>query len=106
MILVMCRQCWNRFGAPQIISPEIIRAAELVNAIYNESEVGIPLHTWLDDWNIESPWYPWPEHRSIVSAEIWQIAEDLCSLAEKMTIPERASFLALASGYFEKEEEI
>jgi hypothetical protein len=100
----MCESCWEKFGSPQIVTPQIIKAASLVNKIYTDNSVGWPLHTWLDDWNIEGTWYPWPDSRERVPPEIWQIAKDLCAIANQMTIAERASFLALASGYFEIKE--
>lgn len=97
----MCEQCWAEYGSPEIVNDRIIHAASLVNVIYTHNLVGMPLHVFLDDWNIEGDWQLWQDHKTKVSEECWEAAEELREIALSMTISERASFLALAKGYFE-----
>lgn len=48
----MCRECWESYGGPRV-TREIINAAELITAVYQENAVGGNLHVIIDDWNID-----------------------------------------------------
>ncbi|GIH07440.1 hypothetical protein Rhe02_55070 [Rhizocola hellebori] len=57
----MCVDCWNEAGQPANWTPEIAEALALVRELYAIHPTGGPLHTTLDDWNIDgdriTPWY-------------------------------------------------
>jgi hypothetical protein len=97
----MCRQCWAGYGSPEIVNDQVLHAAALIRAVYEDNSVGMPLHVQLDDWGIDGEWYPWRGHKSKVSKECWTAAEELCKLMPRMSLVERASALALCDGYFE-----
>lgn len=96
----MCRTCWEEHGSPTNRSPTIDKAVQLIYIIYEDNEVGMPLHTALDDWNIETKWERWSDHQDAVSEIAWEAAGDLCDIMNAMTIEDRASALAYASAYF------
>lgn len=57
----MCYGCWQEALEdagltsvdPDVISPEIVAAAEAVRALYEFNCVGGPMHIVTDDWNLE-----------------------------------------------------
>jgi len=102
----MCEQCWEDYGKPSHTSPEIEYAVELIAKIYDFSVVAIPPHSWLDDWNIEHEWYPWPLHRAETPDDVWAVAEELSSLMNSLPIEDRAAALAHANGYTSHESVI
>lgn len=95
----MCQTCWKEFGSPTNKSPDIFCAVRLMEIIYDDNEVGMPLHTALDDWGIEGVWERWPDHQKIVSPGAWEAAGALCMLMNRLSVEDRASALALFSGY-------
>lgn len=95
----MCYQCFLEFGAPLHTSPQIEEAKAMIDFIVTENGSARPLHTAIDDWNIENEWKPWPDHRELVSAECWQVAEKLSKLMNSMPILDRAAALGQACGY-------
>lgn len=95
----MCYRCFVEFGAPVHTSQQIEEAAAMIDFICTENPSARPLHTAIDDWNIEVEWKPWPDHRDKVSAECWDVAERLSKLMNSMSIPDRAAALGQACGY-------
>lgn len=105
----MCQGCYLEYGQPSLDSKEINHAAQLIRIIYQESGTGGPLHSILDDWNIEN------EHMEIhenllterernYSDRLAQTSRDLLEIFKKMTVPERASSLARAEGFIKLRE--
>lgn len=95
----MCKACWKDRDSPSNDSVEIRWAVWLISLIYTDNSVGMPLHTALDDWNIEGTWEPWSEHKSTVSPLCWEAAVKLCEIMNKLNVADRASALARSSGY-------
>lgn len=95
----MCYRCFVEFGAPVHTSPQIEEAAQLIDFICAENPSARPLHTSIDDWNIEVEWKPWPDHQELVSPECWEVAVKLSALMNSMSIPDRAAALGQACGY-------
>ena len=57
----MCYGCWEKGGRPELDSPAIRRAVELMGKVYEFSGVGGNLHIVLDDWNIDDDDLDWCE---------------------------------------------
>lgn len=55
----MCRSCWNELGRPTSEDPAVIRAAEAIAALYDETFSGGALHIVTDDWNLEDDTLQW-----------------------------------------------
>jgi hypothetical protein len=85
----MCSGCWEIYGKPAIVTPAILRAAQLAREC---DEYG-PLHILLEDWNIEDEHFPYLRSEMRSPAEI-----ELIELMAPMTLEERASVLALEWG--------
>ena len=99
----MCQGCWEEYGSPTDDSPEIRRAAYLIDLIYETEVTGAPLHVELDDWNIDDDcWVPYPPARDegwLEDPSKWDVAVELCELMKAMSLRERASAMARGHGY-------
>lgn len=121
----MCIDCWNERGRPANWSPEIGRALGLVTELYEIHPTGGPLHTSIDDWNLEYevvPWYGgWSDedlealwYGGVLIADLdsgapavveglgrstRQICDELAALLSSMQVEDRASVLAYHWGY-------
>lgn len=49
----MCVDCWREAGSPTERTPETGRLVELIGKLYEIHPTGGPLHTTLDDWNVD-----------------------------------------------------
>lgn len=88
----MCCGCYAEAGWPRDFTPEVVRAATLIN---KTDEFG-PLHIIVGDWNLED------DHIAYCAAidEPKSDAERcLIQLLLPMTMLERATAMALADGY-------
>jgi hypothetical protein len=57
----MCGDCWEQHGAPTDWTPQTARFIELHDALYDLEPMGGPLHSVLDDWNLDDEIEPyWP----------------------------------------------
>lgn len=105
----MCGTCYEGYGSPSIVNDRTRHGADLAAKVYEFSAVGGNAHIVLDDWNIEDGHIRWcldnalPEnfHESS-EAEIAATRECLDAFAA-MSIPERASALAILDGLIEVE---
>ena len=107
-----CTECVEVYGYPVPVTPEIRYAAQLVRTIYRHSCVGIPLHIYLDDWNIDiDVWEPYPDYDMFIADTVdddgsnlgmaedaWSAAVELCRVVSTMTLTERAMFMFLDNG--------
>jgi hypothetical protein len=100
----MCSACWSEEGEPAINTPAVREAAAAVEAVYNHSCVGGNLHIVLDDWNIEDDSLEFCRvqiERGDHGTEEERATERRChDLMRALSVPERASALALYSGYW------
>lgn len=56
----MCVECWKIAGSPTTWNNQTAQAGELLTQLYTIHPVGGPLHTAVDDWNLDgtiTPWY-------------------------------------------------
>lgn len=102
----MCITCWKEYGGHSHTSPEIEKAVKLIHKIWDDNEVSMPLHTEIDDWNIEAVWEPWPEHKPpVVSQDAWDAAVELSALMNSFPIEDRCAAMARADYYIMREVE-
>jgi hypothetical protein len=99
----MCVSCWQDHGSPAIINDDVIKAANLVKAIYEYNLVGSNCHVVVDDWNLQS------EHieeclkslpnnlHKVSDSQLAGEKECLLSL-QNLSLPERYSALAIGEG--------
>lgn len=98
----MCEECYEEYGRPEIFNEVTMLAANLIERVYSFSGSGGNLHIQLDDWNIQDRYFNEFEVWRDDSTDEQIMAEKECFLALKaMTLPERASALAIAEGYIQ-----
>ena len=97
----MCYACWDELGKPAILNAKTRALPSLIKAVYAEPTGGSGglLHIVLDDWNIENDSIAYcadeANHSRLMTA-----AESACiDHMFDMTIEERASGMALESGW-------
>lgn len=88
----MCERCWDNCGQPTNWTPQIADALKLVRELYAEHPTGGPLHTELDDWNIEGRF--WPATDGSFDAATMQLAKHIATAFNAMPLEDRASVLA------------
>ena len=101
----MCIGCWQEYGAPTLVNENTIRAAGLIDRIYEFDCSGAYLHVVIDDWNLDD---------DCLSCSARHLAEDVsgdyapaeleaqreCLTAlQALTEDERATALAIHSGF-------
>lgn len=98
----MCEGCYEEHGSPKIFNRTTLLAAKLIERVYGFSEMGGNLHIHLDDWNIEDEYFDEFKVDRHDSSEDQVRAERECFwILKLMTLPERASALAIAHGYIQ-----
>ncbi len=98
----MCYGCWQEYGSPQIINPQVVMACGLARKVEDLTCNGGNLHIQLEDWNIEDEHWDKYEIYDEHTTGQQRTAEEACFEAFKnLTLEERASALALREGYFE-----
>ena len=103
----MCYTCYKEYGKPEIVNDKTIKAAELVQQIYEYNSAGSNCHIVLDDFNIEDGSIDWclseglgvNIHKS--SKEQLDVERECLMSFKDMTVEERASALAIAEGWIE-----
>lgn len=100
----MCYSCYEDYGKPTLVTPEIQEAAWLVEKVYEFSAVGGNLHIVVDDWNIEDSSLDFCDR--YIDAEGYdcpqaQIKAELACLDafRKLSVPHRAAALAIHEGF-------
>lgn len=107
----MCENCYDSYGAPCVITPDVLETADLIGALYEVCPTGGPLHCALDDWNIDGDGpFTWErEHmRDYISdgedgEEEVRRATAVLDKIDAMTVAERATALAIHWGYITRE---
>lgn len=101
----MCKACWEGAGAPRIDNPLVRAAARAVAEVYEFSCVGGNLHIYIDDYNLEDPWFEGDEADRLVAEDVHEAgpeqlaAERYClGLLRALTEEERYSAVALHHG--------
>lgn len=98
----MCVGCWKKYGQPGIINEKTLRAAELVEQVYERAVTGGNLHVQLDDWNLEDEFFDgFKVYHDDLGSEQIDIERRCFEAFKAMTLEERASALALHDGWLD-----
>lgn len=98
----MCESCWNDAGRPTAVPESIAEFIGLFNQLYEVEPMGGPLHSVLDDWNLDGEIYPSPGLDC--DDETYELCDRISRLLNAMTVPERYASLAMAEGFFGLED--
>lgn len=104
----MCYECYMGYGMPKIVNEKTKKAAELIEKVYDFSEVGGNSHIVLDDWNLEDVFIldcldnmqNWTLEDVYVSEAQFDDEYDCLQFLLGLSIEERASAMALNSELF------
>jgi hypothetical protein len=96
----MCKSCWIEHGSPKINNEKVIKCQKIIKRIYEDHCTGGNLHVIVDDFNIDDSSIEYFNKEDLTETE-----REFIDLFKDMTIDERASALALYSGYFKYEDE-
>jgi|SRR5271166_2387076 len=111
----MCTDCWREFGSPQIDSPAVRVARDLIARVYDVSLTGGGLHVVVDDYNLDDATLdqilcqPVQAHarcgpsRAGFGLTLSKVERQCAEALRKMTVAERASALALFDGFWRSE---
>lgn len=94
----MCRGCWEAAGRPTALPASAGEFSDLFKQLYEISVVGGPLHSVLDDWNLEGEITPFPGLD--FDDETYALCERIAGLLNAMPEPERYASVAAADGFF------
>lgn len=121
----MCRTCWDEAGRPTDRTPKTEHLLQLIGDLYDIHSVGGPLHTVLDDWNLDgtiTPYYdgyqpeeldaPWwggspvddldPAAPAVVEGRgrsMRSLCDEIATLLNGMTERERIATMAYYDGF-------
>lgn len=107
----MCGGCWEEHGSPAEWTPQTARFIDLHNALYDLEPTGGPLHSVLDDWNLDGIIEPhWPalgivhtledlDHDAPVLQHIRHLCTELAAILNGWTEPQRYAAKAYADDY-------
>jgi len=121
----MCDNCWREAGSPTERTPDTARLVELIGKLYEIHPTGGPLHSVLDDWNldghIEPYWRGWsdedldalwyggipfdeldPQAPAVVErlgVSTRAVCTEIAALLNAMTESQRYAALAYADGF-------
>lgn len=100
----MCYACYEDYGKPTLVTPEIQEAARLIDKVYEFSGVGGHLHIILDDWNLGVDSLDFCDRniaagRDEVSPEQIKAEEECLSALWKLSVQHRAAALAIHEGF-------
>ena len=94
----MCETCWADAGRPTALPPTADEFATLVSQLYEIEAVGGPLHSVLDDWNLDGQISPYPGLDC--DDDTYRLCDQIAALLNAMTESERYASLAAAEGFF------
>lgn len=105
----MCQGCYNLYGEHKIANDSVLRAAKLIEQVYEFSCVGGNLHIVLDDWNIEDNNVEFciraiTENKFNNTPEQLAIENECALLLRGMRMEERCSALGLYDKFWRVEE--
>jgi hypothetical protein len=101
----MCRGCYeNEWGEPKIVNDRTREVAALINRIYDFNPCGGNAHVVVDDWNLDGESIQFclgqvAQNPNGDSAEQLEVERNALSAMLDMTEDERASAMAIASGW-------
>lgn len=107
----MCGNCWTEAGSPTERTPQTQHLVDLIEALYSAHPTGGPLHSVLDDWNLDdaiTPYYDcWTEAEldepcgDEGDGTTREVCDEIAALLNGMSVPQRYAALAYAEGLAE-----
>jgi len=102
----MCRSCYEERGNPKIINDNVLKAAKAIDELYELCLSGGGAHIVTDDWNLEDSNIELcikhtNEQKGEMTDEEAAVAIECLEAMKILTEDERATALALSSGYIE-----
>lgn len=94
----MCTGCWEEAGRPTELPATADEFTGLYRQLYDICAVGGPLHSVLDNWNLEGHIRPYPGLD--YDDETYELCQRISGLLNGMTEPERFAAVAAADGFF------
>jgi hypothetical protein len=105
----MCDGCWEKYGKPTKLTPEIRRAHRLVGNVYDYHGAGGSGHIVFDDWNLDDGSIEMCLERNLQRRELGEVSRPefratrrALEAFKKLTEVERATALAFGR-YFQEE---
>ena len=106
----MCETCWEvKYNSARVDNDKVRDAVSLIQKVYEHNCVGGALHIVLDDWNLDDSSVDFcgqymEENKKNVCVAEYEATKACYEAFKEMTVEERASALALASGFWKREE--
>ena len=97
----MCLRCYrDKYDSASIVTPMTIAAANAIDAVYEWSPSGGDAHIVVDDWNLDDGNIQWCiDNADDEREEARRAAVDGLNILKQLSIPERASAMAIHEGY-------
>lgn len=106
----MCEGCWEEYGSPHIVTPAVLQATDLVARVYDGANGGVGGygHIVLDDWNLDDGSVKFcllecDNNEAQFPPDEVAVQRECLQAMLALTEAERASVLALDSGFFDVE---
>lgn len=98
----MCMDCWENYGSPRLDTDAVRVVVGLIEQVYDYNAAGGGAHIVLDDWNIEDDDIRWCIDNLSECSEAGPervVTMECLSALLGLTLPERASALAMVDGF-------
>lgn len=103
----MCINCYQENGSPSIINEKTLKAAKLINKIYEQDDCGAGgcAHIVTDDWNLSDSDIDYclndaqKKQSDSISEESTMLCIECLKYLKQLTLEERYSAMALHSGF-------
>jgi hypothetical protein len=101
----MCETCWTERGGHKIINEKTIKAAELIQAIYDSEDGGAGgyAHIVVDDWNLDDSSINFSLSaikKGDLSEDTGQACNECLTFMKGLSYEERVSAMGLQNEYF------
>lgn len=97
----MCVECWERQGSPTFWNERVAETVQAIGELYLMEPVGGPLHSVVDDWNLDGFIEPYPveAYDPDQQAEVDELCTRIAGMLNGLSMDERHSALAFHDGY-------
>jgi len=101
----MCIGCWQEYGSPVLVNDNTIRAAVLIDRVYEIDMSGAYLHVVVDDWNLDDDSLSCSERHiaendlNHYAPEQLQVQRECLTALKVLTEDERATAMAIHEGF-------
>ena len=95
----MCYQCWLERGFPRNDTPEVRRAARLIQSLYEAHPSGGRLHIAVDDWNLEDDDLEFCGRETTDYEPLDDLERECLAALRGLSYNDRNAALAMQEGY-------